>query len=160
MLGLLAPYIAKELYPELDLGLIAQFATVHDMTESVTGDVSTFKISEEERIKKEAAEKEALKILQTELPTYWADLLVRYETQTEPEARFVKVVDKIMPALMHMHGDGLAMFSGFYGVNTAHEVLEGRRPTDDSLMRDYPEFAEVIEIRKLMSVRSVEIMFG
>ena len=106
MLSLLAPALAHEFYPDLDKGLIAQFANVHDLVEIVTGDVATFNVSSEELADKAAREHAAVQQLLGELDPYTGSLLVRYEEQVEPEARFVRMVDKLLPLVVDILGDG------------------------------------------------------
>jgi len=59
MLSILSSSFAKEFYPELDLRLISQFATVHDLVEVYAGDTITVKISKKSLKNKELREREA-----------------------------------------------------------------------------------------------------
>ncbi|MCA9309379.1 HD domain-containing protein, partial [Candidatus Saccharibacteria bacterium] len=95
MLTLVALHLADSFYPHLDQAKIAQFCMIHDAPEAIVGDTPTFNISPEARVAKEAAESKAVTQLLAELPPYWARLLERYEEQVEPEARFVRLVDKV-----------------------------------------------------------------
>lgn len=112
MLGWLACAIAATWYPQLDLGLIAQFALVHDAPEVYAGDTPTLRITEAERAAKAEREGTAVDRLTAEfarrLP-WFPDTLRRYEQQELPEARFVRGVDKILPKLVHLidHCTGL-----------------------------------------------------
>jgi len=100
-LALSASELATKYYPELDCGLVSQFSLVHDMAEAYAGDTWTLNISEENRLKKEIAESKAIIKLMHELPSHTAELLARYEKQIEPEARFVRFVDKILPEVIN-----------------------------------------------------------
>jgi 5'-deoxynucleotidase YfbR-like HD superfamily hydrolase len=107
MLALIAPEVAAIVRPELDRGLIAQFATVHDLVELETGDVATFGLTEEELQLKEAREQEALESVLSKLPSHTASILRRYEAQEEPEARFVRLLEKSLPLIVNSSGSGV-----------------------------------------------------
>ena len=112
MLSIIACSMANTFYKyKLDIGLVSQFATVHDLVEVYAGDTNSFiNVSEEAREAKRKIEQSALKKIKSELdPEFiWAaELITRYEEQSEQEARFVKLVDKLMPELTHI----LANFS-------------------------------------------------
>jgi 5'-deoxynucleotidase YfbR-like HD superfamily hydrolase len=142
MLGMLACSIAAN-HPELALnvGLVAQFSYVHDFVEVHALDTPTFGISDEGRAEKEAREAAALKKLEVELTAFpWVlDLLRRYERQEEPEARFVRYLDKLCPRLTHILNGGVA-----YGVASLSEVHAHHVRHQAALTETYPEFAEVV----------------
>ncbi len=104
-LAISAVELAADFYPELDVGLVAQFSLVHDFPEVYTGDIQTFNITEEDRARKNEIEKEVTKRLAHEMPPYLIQILQRYEEQVEPEARFVRYVDKITPSITNMMGN-------------------------------------------------------
>jgi 5'-deoxynucleotidase YfbR-like HD superfamily hydrolase len=61
MLGWIAPAVAQLLYSgRLDVGLVAQFALVHDMAEVYAGDTPTLRIDPAGRKAKAAREREAV----------------------------------------------------------------------------------------------------
>jgi len=106
MLGIVGCAFAARLAPELDLGKIAQFALVHDFTEVITGDVDTlmpFDASE-----KALKEKEALETLRTLFGNVpWLHTTMQeYESLASPEARFVKVLDKVLPKITQLASNG------------------------------------------------------
>lgn len=147
MLTMVALYLADKYYPDLNQGLIAQFCMVHDTPESITGDVPTFNISQQDRETKEAAEKIAVAQLLSELPPYWASLLEDYEAQEKPEARFVRLVDKVMPPLTNVVGDGAHTFLETYGMTNRSLLTDARRRRSLDLRQLYPEFSEVHDVR-------------
>lgn len=115
MLGLLACQIAHGLNTQtfsgldvsidrkLDVGLVAQFALVHDLVEVYSGDVQTLTIDTAGRTVKEERERAARERLRAELGECWlTDRLGEYEEQTSPEARFIRVLDKVLPKLTHI----------------------------------------------------------
>lgn len=105
MLGWLAPALAARCTDDLDMGLVAQFALVHDAPEVLAGDTSTLRISTGERAAKADREKAAANTLArmfgATLP-WFPEMILRYERQDEPEARFVKAVDKLVVKLVHL----------------------------------------------------------
>lgn len=101
MLGI----IACDLCPAgLDRGKVAMFALVHDLLEAETGDVQTLTIDAAGRQAKADAEKAAMKTFSAK---YGADswlmqTLVEYDWQVAPEARYVRLLDKVLPKLTHI----------------------------------------------------------
>lgn len=147
MLTLVALHLADAFYPNLDHGLIAQFCMIHDAPEAIVGDTPTFNISPEARALKEAAEAEAVTQLLAEFPPYWARLIERYEAQVEPEARFVRLVDKLMPPLVNSVGDGAAAFLRSYGMSNRGDLVDVRKRRSLELRDIYPEFSKICDVR-------------
>jgi 5'-deoxynucleotidase YfbR-like HD superfamily hydrolase len=105
MLGWVACALAATWYPQLDLGLVAQMALVHDAPEVYAGDTPTLRITDAERAAKAQRETAATERLAAELGhrlPWLPDTLRRYEHQQLPEARFVRGVDKILPKLVNL----------------------------------------------------------
>lgn len=90
----------------LDIGLISQYCTIHDLVEVYAGDANTFlNVSEQFTLEKIKKEKDSFERLKKEFePEFvWAtNLIERYEKQEDREARFVKFVDKILPEINHL----------------------------------------------------------
>jgi len=145
MLGWMAISVAKA-HPQLllDVGLVAQFALIHDMVEAECGDTNSFGITPEGKAAKDAREAEAMVRLVTRLtPSHFhlAVLLTAYEEQEKPEARFVRYLDKVLPKLTHALNGGAAFLE--MGVS----VEEVRKVDDiqiDALNTQYPEFASTL----------------
>lgn len=102
-LAWLAPALAAATAPGLDPNLVATFAAVHDAVEVFAGDTPTITITDRERARKHEREKAALRFwhddLDAQLP--WLPVMIdRYESQADPEARFVKAADKVAPKLV------------------------------------------------------------
>lgn len=102
--------LACDMAPEgLDLGLVAQFAIVHDLVEAdpECGDTPTLTIDDagrEAKAKREAAAMERLLLRFGEFS--WLGRMLRaYERQDTPEARYVRIMDKVTPKLTHMLND-------------------------------------------------------
>lgn len=122
MLGLVAPEIAVALELPLDIGLISQYATVHDLIETKTGDIATFLFTESQQLQKELNEQAALRELSRELPPHTAQLLVSYETQLDAESRFVRYVDKLLPIVVDIVGSGTKVMEEDYGISTLEQL--------------------------------------
>ncbi len=112
MLGLCACAFAERFAPRLDLGLVAQFAFVHDLAEALCGDTNTLRIDqagrEEKERREEIARQEIRDLFSMTLP-WVSKTLDRYERLEDPEARFVKVLDKVLPKITHALNQGAAL---------------------------------------------------
>lgn len=139
MLQLVAVELAEAHYPGLDSGLVAKFSTVHDLPELLVGDVATFDISEEELRQKAEREATAMEKLADILPPHTYSLLERYEEQTEPEARFVRFIDKLLPLVVDIHGPGLKVMNEDYSVYTLTEYLTADKKQATRYEQFFPE---------------------
>lgn len=151
-LALSATELSATYFPELDTGLVSQFCLVHDLPEIYAGDVPSYNLTPEEIEEKEAIEKLAAERLLTELPSYIASLLERYEKQEEPEARFVRLVDKLMPAVIHAVAskENKEVFLGKYNIKSIEELeLESLKRTK-KLKEMFPEF-DLLHIVRLFT---------
>jgi len=155
MLALIAPEVASLLRPDLDIGLVAQYATVHDLVELETGDVATFNLSPTELAHKEQAERDALDALLRRLPPYTAALLRRYEEQTEPEARYVRLIEKALPLLLNIFGAGSSVMHEVFGITTEQELAAAERACQQRLQATFPEadLSTVLQLRAILAER-------
>ena len=160
-LAISAIELAADFHSELDVGLVAQFSLVHDLPEVHVGDVPTFNITDEGRTAKETAEKEATKRLLNELPPHLAQLLKRYEDQVEPEARFVRYIDKLLPAVINILTPNLSreIFKNYYNVNSRQSLMSNEEKEVARLAAMFPEFDFVHIIRKLVISSRNEHMY-
>ena len=105
MLGLTACALAAREH-NLDVGLVAQFALVHDLVEVYAGDTPTLRaLPADAKAAKKAREHAAYQRIVREfvdaLPWVPASLAA-YEQQTIREARFVRALDKLLPKVTHL----------------------------------------------------------
>ncbi len=111
MLGLVACAFAERFVPELDRGLVAQFALVHDLVETYAGDTPTAHImTAADHAGKEEREAAALARIRAEFDTelpWIGETIDAYESLATPEARFVKVMDKTLPKMVNIFNDGV-----------------------------------------------------
>ena len=155
-LALSATEIAANYHPELDPGLVSQFSIVHDLVEIYAGDVPSYRLSEEEHFQKEQAEKVALERLLKELPPHTTKLLRRYEDQKEPEARFVRLIDKILPAVIHAVATAAnkEKFFNLYNIKTLEDIDKANEHFHARLRQMFPEFDSILILRELVSQTS------
>ncbi len=139
MLGLVAQEVATAYFPELDSGLVARFALVHDLVELEVGDVATFAITASELRDKRVAEYTALEALCERLPKHTALLLRAYEEQDIPEARFVRFVDKMMPVLVDILGHGCQVMHEDYATFTHEQLSEAQDALKTRFEQMFPE---------------------
>ncbi|HEX9594971.1 MAG TPA: HD domain-containing protein [Candidatus Saccharimonadales bacterium] len=130
MLALISGAIAADYLPELDHTKVIEFALIHDLPEVIAGDVATINISDEDYQAKQAKEEEAIEILgqafDTDFP--WITKTIRdYESLDTPEARFVKIMDKVMPSILHFDNGGFSL--AFHGVETVEKVDSSTQKT-------------------------------
>lgn len=153
MLGWVAPALASRCFPDLHLGLIAQFALVHDAVEAYAGDTQTLRIDGDGRTAKKAREAAAQARIHAEfsdsLP-WFPDMIERYEAQVEPEARFVRGLDKVLPKIVHLT-DGCA---GLHEFDISREELTATLAEQDADMRRYVgEFTALMDVRAELVTR-------
>lgn len=112
MLGLVACAFAARHLPGLDLGRIAQYALAHDLVEVYAGDTPTLRISAAQRLGKHEREMAALERIEREfgdrLP-WVAETIRSYEARQNPEARYVKALDKLLPKITHLSNGGVTL---------------------------------------------------
>lgn len=116
MLAVIACAVAAKFHPEYDLGKVAQYALVHDLVEVYAGDVNTINFNAIDIKAKEKAEADALtKIKQKFGRTFpWIHKTIEsYESLIDVEARFIKTLDKSLPAITHYFTDNKAVNEGF-----------------------------------------------
>lgn len=124
MLAMAAPEIAELLNLDLDANLMARYAIVHDLVELKTGDIATFQLSDQQLAQKAANEHAALDELLRELPPSTAKSLAAYESQTDPEARFVRYIDKLLPIVVDIVGAGERVLREDYHVTDQNQLQQ------------------------------------
>lgn len=158
MLGWIAPAFAGYCGPGLDPGLVAQFALVHDAVEVFAGDTQTLRIDDDGRKAKAAREKAAADRWRSEflgvLP-WMPQMIDRYEEQWEPEARFVRALDKILPKLVHVQNgcSDLAQFG-----MTADELQVTLDKQRDDIAAYAGEFGALMDLRDETAARIVAML--
>ncbi len=160
MLGLIACAFASRHLPGLSLGLVAQFALVHDVVEAYAGDTPTLRITTGGKAAKAEREAVALDRLHREFDTAypwltrWIEL---YESQSMPEARYVKALDKLVPKIVHLLNAGATMRE--QGLSVA-EVDARYRQQLDELWAYAGDFAPLFELRAQLVDRLLHMLTG
>jgi putative hydrolase of HD superfamily len=125
MLGVMACAYADVYAPHLDKGKIAQYALIHDLTEVYAGDTVTFGLKDGPEMKeKEEREAQALARLTEEYQDIYPwihSTIEEYEHLASPEARYVKVFDKVMPKIVHILNKGVTVRSLGHTNNSTEE---------------------------------------
>jgi putative hydrolase of HD superfamily len=161
MLAWVAPSLAALLYPgELDTGLAAQFAVVHDAMEVFAGDTPTLRIDAVGNAAKAHRERVAAQrwsdLFAARLP-WLPQMTGRCERQEEAEARFVRAVDKDLPKLVHFQdaAAGLAR----EGIPAAELAgIYQQQPSDISQYAG--EFTALTQLRHELAARVVAVVTG
>lgn len=158
MLTWIAPALADLLYPGLlDAALVAAFAAVHDAVEVHAGDTPTLRIDGAGLAGKAARERAAADRWREEfgqcLP--WLPAMIdRYERQAEPEARWVRGVDKLLPKLVHAIDGCHGLREEGISVAELASVIERQRA---SLMAYVGEFAALMDLHAELGERAVAL---
>jgi putative hydrolase of HD superfamily len=162
MMSVLSCAVASKYYKDLDLGLVAQFAIVHDLLEVYTGDFDTFKTVDNDQlfVDKKKLEVQALEKMETRFrSTYpWiSDIVDRYERLDTKEARFVKTLDKIIPKVTNVVNGGMY----FRKNNLSKEDVEGFKNVQvEKVKNSYgAEFPELINIFEAVNKKVSETCF-
>lgn len=159
MLALVANELAARMYPKLNAGLVTQFAIVHDLIETVTGDVATFHHSAEQMAAKQLVEHAALNQLVDSLPVHTGQLLNEYEKQQQPEARFVKAVDKLLPVIVDILGHGKKVMREDYGVTTTEDLVSCQEKLHTRIANSFGEFPPIVTAHEFLC-ELFELEFG
>ncbi len=151
MLGLLACSLAQRWYPGLRVGLVAQYALVHDLPEVYAGDTPTLRgIDATAKAEKQQREHAAAMQLRAEFGDElgWAPWTIStYEDQATSEARFVKMLDKLLPKITHLLNGAATI--GAQGM-TRDELVARYESQGWELARYADEFPEVEQLRRAL----------
>lgn len=157
MLALLAPVLAERFYPELDANLVARFAAVHDTVEAYVGDTPTHSINQDGMADKAKREEQGLAQLLQDFRDFpaFSKIVADYESQQIPEARFVRVVDKLLPLLVHF-AEGGTVLRGY--IDPAG-IRANSQERAQQLREEYPEFETLISGREELAELACKHLF-
>ncbi|MCW1888461.1 MAG: HD domain-containing protein [Candidatus Moranbacteria bacterium] len=148
LLGILAASIAHKFYPTLDIGKITSYALVHDLVEVYAGDTVTIISDSSQKIDKQEREALALKRIKKEFDdtfSWIGNSIESYEKQDTPEARFIRVVDKLLPGLGHIQTDCIT----FKNFRLAPDEIRMQIQKQTAWVEDYgKDWPEVVELYK------------
>ncbi|MDF2461164.1 MAG: Metal dependent phosphohydrolase [Candidatus Saccharibacteria bacterium] len=122
IVGVLACSMAPHIDPQLELGKISQYASVHDLVEVYAGDTSLFTSSAKHHASKAEREQASLARIRQEHPAFpWiADTIAEYESFASDEAKYVYAVDKYIALMYDLIDEGRTLIK--HGVT--HERYE------------------------------------
>jgi 5'-deoxynucleotidase YfbR-like HD superfamily hydrolase len=130
MLALIACALAPTMDARLDVGLVAQYALVHDLVEADAGDTNTLRaLDPAAKADKRRSEREALAriVAQFGYTLPWLpQRLGEYEMRQLPEARYVWALDKLMPKITHLLNGAQVIHA--QGMNAAELQAPLHRP--------------------------------
>jgi len=159
MLGLVACAVAGQHFPELDLGLIAQYALVHDLVEVYAGDTPTLRMpSADAKAEKRRREHAAYLRIEKEFTatlSWLPSLIADYEARLTPEARFVKALDKLLPKITHILNGAVTIHR--QGMTPA-ELAERYETQIDELKAYAADFPDLFDIRAVLVDRVLALV--
>lgn len=137
-LALIAYEFAKQHAPELDTDKILRYALVHDLTEIVTGDVSSLHLTNEQHEQKRIRDYNAVKTLskRIEFAPHILEDVVSYESMADAESRFVCWFDKCMQIPGHFLDNGNNLHN--LGIETQTQIQQWRTRTLKKLHANAP----------------------
>lgn len=139
MTALSSTEYSVQYHPTYNHGLVTQFSIAHDLIELITGDVATFNISDEDLAAKDQNEYAEFETLLKRLPPFWADIVRRYKSQEEPEARLVASREKDDPYVVDILGPGKMVMEEDYNVHTLEEFNECEANLQKRFRNRFPE---------------------
>lgn len=156
MLALVACSLAERWFAGLNIGRVAQFCVVHDVHEVYADDMPTLReLTTEQRAMKMMLERDAARRLGVEfadLP-WLTSMIALYESQSTPEARYVKFVDKVMPKITHLLNGGVTIAR--QGM-TRDELVTRYERQGIELARYAEEFPLVEHLRRTLVLRVLD----
>lgn len=157
MLGLTACALAGQHFPDLNVGLVAQYALVHDLVEVHAGDTPTLRMpTADAKAAKQQREHAAYQRIEKEfvktLP--WLPILIgSYEAKATPEARFVKALDKLLPKITHLLNGAVTIRRQGMSIAELAERYEQQIGEMEAYAADFPE---LFELRAVLVERVLE----
>jgi putative hydrolase of HD superfamily len=139
--------VAAEMAPaRLDRGRVLAYALVHDLVEAYAGDTPTLvALDDAGRAAKDAREAAALARIRAELgaESWVVRTIEAFEAQGDPEARWVKHMDKCVPKLTHALNGGRAVRAQGLGLEDVQRRVEGQLAHAARTSPDLPEAVEL-----------------
>lgn len=145
MLALIAVPLAEQYYPKLDSGLVAKYALVHDLTEAYVGDTPTHNIDDtglKNKAELERGGREQMRKEYGSLAPSLVALVEDYERQTDPEARFVRMLDKLVTISIQFPNNYATMRKAFD--RKEHEAMV--RTRIERFSKDYADQKQILDL--------------
>jgi putative hydrolase of HD superfamily len=157
MLTMLACTLVEHYYPEFNLGLVAQYATVHDFVEVFAGDTPTLAALPADQLRdKEAREEEALELLALQLGrnNWVVEKIHQYRGMYIPEARFVWGVDKLCPKFTHLLNNGRTLVEQGVSYQQLADRYELQR---QEFIKREANFSYLMDLRQELASRVLDM---
>lgn len=148
MLALVAADCAPD---RLNVGLIMAYAVVHDFVEAYVGDTNTFGITLQQAADKLRREQTAIQQIEDEFPGVVSTMIREYEAQQVAEARWVRVMDKVVVKLSHVLNGCVAIRAMGH---TLADLRERHRCQLAELTEQYPDMPEGLDLLRIAMARA------
>jgi len=154
MLGLFAMILADKLDVKVDLLRVLKIIIVHDLAESVTGDIPSHEISVR-RENKEAEEMKALEGIVASLPLDKAQEIIalceEYQKRETSEAKFAAALDKVEAVMQHNLSDISTWDQGDFNV---HPYYKNQYFDFDPFMREFKDEIDKQSMEKILEAKA------
>ncbi len=97
----LTALLLREEFPELDTDKVVAMCLVHDLGECFTGDIPSFRKTEEDVNREDALLRQWVRTLPEEVSAYLAGLYDEMDRLETPEAKLYKAIDKLEAVIQH-----------------------------------------------------------
>jgi putative hydrolase of HD superfamily len=105
LLAMLAWYVSRKGFPELNVDRILRYALAHDVVEAYAGDTPLYSGNREEQRERETKARQKLRETFPEFPELH-QAIDEYEARENREAKFVFALDKLLPVLINYQDGG------------------------------------------------------
>jgi putative hydrolase of HD superfamily len=154
MLCLLAMLLSDKLDTKVDLLKVLKMVIIHDLAESVTGDIPSHEISVRQKNKYES-EKKSFEGLTASLPKEKAAEIIalweEFEKKETPEAKFANSLDKIEAVMQHNLSDISTWDQGDFNV---HPYYKNTYFNFDSFMRSFKDAVDDQSMKKIITAKA------
>jgi len=156
MLSLLAMLLFDKLDKKVDLIKVMKMVTVHDLAESITGDIPAHTPDTSKRIRnKYKSEEKAFKILVTKLPKNKAEEIIalwkEFERNKTKEAKFANSLDKIEAVMQHNLSNITSWEQGDFNM---HPYYKNNFFDFDSFMRAFKDVVDIQSMKKIIKAKA------
>lgn len=147
MLSKVAVGLAEQ-YPQLDTGRVALYALQHDDPEAYVGDTPTGLQDKADFAAKAQLEEAGLQQLFDDFSPYspqYAERMHQYERQEDQEARFVRMVDKVVVTLLRYVNDQGELLREKFPAK--EEYLANEQAAYSRFKDEYSDWVEILDLR-------------
>ena len=130
-----------------DTDRLIRYALLHDLVEAYVGDVHAFDAAG--RVGKDEREAAAVLRFESEFPESrdMAPMMQAYMSHTDPEAKFVYALDKLMPMIMIYLDNGRTWREDGFRFEVIHEVQASKIALSEPVDDLYQQLRQIFERR-------------